>query len=146
MWDGNRHVVMMALGTTKVYGYTNIYQCGLIMYSLMLLQFGYRAPRHEGYHPPPTPPLIGIRHPIVPFSENFIRTVYSYLISSPNQRPSPLTALAAVEESIERLASDMAHYREEFGELPGRDSNYAGKLIYDVNLEGLAFKLMSQEG
>ena len=50
MWPSNRHLMRMALGTTKIYGYTNIYQCGLIMYSLIYLTMGYRAPPYEGYH------------------------------------------------------------------------------------------------
>ena len=144
MWAGNRHVMRMALGTAKVYGYTNVYQCGLIMYSLMRLRMGYKAPPHEGYRPPSPPPLINIQQPPDPFSQDFLGTVYAYMITTPNQRPTPLTGSYLVQDAIDRLASDMSMYREEFGDLHGRYRHYAGKLIYDIDQEGLAFRPESQ--
>ena len=140
MWAGNRHVMKMALGTAKIYGYTNIYQCGLIMYSLMQLKMGHVAPLQQGYYPPPPPPIAGLCQPPVPFSQDLLNAVYEYLSSRPSQRPTTDEGQVMVEDGIEDHASDMYTYKGEFGDLPGRDRHYPGKLMYDADQEGLAFR------
>ena len=138
MWDDNRHKMKMALGTSQIYGYTNIYQCGMVIYSMMMLRYGYRAPQHNGYNAPPAPPL-AIKHPDLPYREDLIGIIYSCLLSSPNERATPEELQDVIEESIEDLAGDMATYKDRFGNYFGRDRKYPGKLLYDVNQEKLAF-------
>ena len=129
----------MALGTMKIYGYTNIYQCGMILYSLMILRFGRIAAQHPGYNPPPAPPLENVQQPASPFCQELIAIMYSCLISTPDERATPGQLLEVIEDAIDDFAGDMAKYKNEFGDYFGRDRQYPGKLMYDVNQEKLAF-------
>lgn len=125
----------MAIGTVKVYGYTNIYQCGMVLYSLMAQGFGYIAPKHPGYNPPPAPHLENVNS----FSDELLSIIYSCLISTPSERPTPHELLEIIEDAIDDFAGDMAKHHDEFGDYFGRDRNYPGKLVYDVDQEKLAF-------
>lgn len=129
----------MALGTAKIYGYTNIYQCGMVLYSMMVQGFGYIAAKQPGYNPPPAPPLENVKQPDRPFSDELIAIIYSCLISTPSERPTPHDLLEVIEEAIDDFAGDMAKHKNEFGDYFGRDRQYPGKLMYDVDQEKLAF-------